>query len=693
MRTPSDSFAQLGTLVSPLLGFSFVSNMAVLISPLFMMQVLDRVIPSGNLNTLLMLLGIALLAVTLNSFVDFNRDIALGRAARWVDRFCMQAALSQQGKDRQQAIEAVLQLRGFFQPSFATSVLNLPWIPLFLGAIFLIHPLFLVLIACIVASLFLVKKAAEFATRTASAKAATAAGQASETLTDITENIATGDLEIIVNNLSDRFITQQDLHHQSEDHASRISTLATAISAGIRTGAQLSALSLGAFLVVSNELSAGGMIGASIICAKTIGAAEQAINSYPRIQATRKAVNLIRKYLGMSAQRTTEVSDLSGGIRCENLLYPRGGGAEPRLSRISFDLAPGECLAIIGDSGSGKTTLLHALCAIDPAPIGTVFLDESAAQTLGPETLRKMVGYLPQQAQLLSGSISDNIACFAAQPDDDRIINAAKSAGVHALISALPQAYDTDIAENRHLLSAGQKQRVALARAIYENPRYLFLDEPNALLDAQGERQLCDTLARLKKSGVTIVMSLHRSGIMGLADKVLLLDQGKLADFGPRAEVLGRRTSGSRRLVLPVNAAALLDLADWVTSQFMRNTDEAFCQKAILAATEMFNATCLNGPTDVERKVTFTFKFEDTKTCNIRLVDSFTTDLEAKLPKIRSLVRHPDVDMIDIDADELALAVVVQLTDSLQAMNAEETSVLDAWLSSDSAKRPQHSPI
>jgi len=659
--------------------------MAVLISPIFMMQVLDRVIPSSNLNTLLLLLAIALLAVATNAFIDYHRDMALGRASRWIDQVSMDTALKSQGEARKNSIDAVRNVRAFFQSNTTVNALNLPWIPLFLCALFLIHPYFLILVIGLVTTSFLLKKSIEVIVSARETKTTQIGHQANQVLGDISQNIAQGDLRSVVDNLCERYLALQKHQHENEDATSNITILNTAVLGFIRMAAQLLALSLGAFLVVSGELTAGGMIGASIICAKTIGAAEQGIGSLPRIHAAIKAVAVLQQQLAFPTTRQTEIPELSGSIRCEGLIYPRGGGAEPRLSRISFALEPGECLAIIGDSGSGKTTLLHALAAIDPAPIGAVFLDDSEVQTLGPDTQRRSIGYLPQQALLLNGTIAENISCFAVEPDDDKIIFAAKTASVHGLISSLPQSYDTNIGANPHLLSAGQKQRIALARAIFEHPQYLFLDEPNALLDAQGERQLCDTLAKLKQQGVTIVMVLHRSGIMGLADKVLLMDQGKLADFGPRSEVLGRRSNGERRLVLPVSASALQDLADWVSAQFLRNTDEGFCQKATLAATEMFNATCLNGPSDIARKVTFTFTFENAKTCNIRLMDSFSTNLEEKLPKIQSLVRHPDVDMIDIDADEMALAVVLQLSEKFSAERHAKTSVLNAWLTSDTA--------
>lgn len=386
------------------------------------------------------------------------------------------------------------------------------------------------------------------------------------------------------------------------------------------------------------------------------------------------------------AHTPTEMTELSGRLTAQGLIYPRGGGAPPRLDRVSIELLPGECLAIVGDSGSGKTTLLHALCGIDPAPIGSVFLDESEARTLGPETIAQHIGYLPQQARLVKGTLAENISCFAENPSDVKIVNAARTAGVHGLISALPQAYQTDLGDAPYVLSAGQKQRVALARSIYQNPKYLFLDEPNALLDAVGERQLCDTLAVLKSRGTTIVMVLHRSGIMGLADKVLMMDQGRMADYGPRAEVLGRMSNGKQRLKIPLNAASVQDLNDWIVAQFSRHSDREFCAKATMVGTELFNAACLNGAQDEQRDGIFTFRFIKEHLCELVLREERHSAAAEKMPKIRSLVEHPEVSMVDLPSDEIALAVVAQMADALQVQNIDDASLFSAVLSSDKSQ-------
>lgn len=688
----ANPLGQVKRLVVPLVLFSLITNLAVLVSPIYMMQVLDRVVPSGNLNTLALLLLVALGAIAIHGCVDFFRDICLSRTARWVETVGARAALRSTGEDRQAAIKNVGELAAFCTGGLAVTALNIPWIPVFLLALMLIHPMFLILIVGIVGATWGTGKACAFLTADAQAQAQSISGTEMRTLQDATDPVLVAGIRAILENLTHRFFSLQSKRHQFEEQAAQTKTLQTAVSGFLRTSAQILSLTLGAFLVVRGELTAGGMIGASIITAKTIGTIEASITGFTGLKSTFAAYKELGGQLTQTVHAPTEIEALSGTLSAQGLIYPRGGGAPPRLDRVTFDLTPGECLAIVGDSGSGKTTLLHALCGIDPAPIGSVFLDESEARTLGPETIAKEIGYLPQQARLVKGTLAENISCFEENPSDNKIIDAARTAGVHGLISALPQAYQSDMGASPYLLSAGQKQRVALARSIFQTPRYLFLDEPNALLDAVGERQLCDTLAVLKSRGTTIVMVLHRSGIMGLADKVLMLDQGRMADFGPRAEVLGRMSNGKQRLKIPLNAASVQDLNDWIVAQFSRHSDREFCAKAAMVGTELFNAACLNGAVDEQRNAIFTFRFHKEHLCELVLREERHTEAAEKMPKIRSLIEHPEVSMLDLPSDEIALAVVAQMADALKVENVEDASLFSAVLSSDKSQAKEMRP-
>ena len=674
-------------LVAPFVLFSFVSNTAILVSPIFMMQVLDRVVPSGNLSTLFLLLLVAASYLLLNAFIEVQKTICQRKTSQWIEKIGAQIAIQANGETRQLAIRHVGQLKTFFKSNQITSAVNIPWIPLFASALILIHPLFIILIGLVVSTLLVVKFAGNLIAKDDQTAAQDLSTKEVQTLGDAINPIVTTGISAISENLLKQYFSLQSQRHVKESATIITTASQDAGSNFIRTSAQLLSLSLGAALVVRGELSAGGMIGASIIAAKTIQTIEGTVASLPDIQASLIAFRSLKTMPFEQGNSTTEVLGLSGNLNCKGLTFPRGNGAPPRLERVSLELNTGECLVIIGDSGSGKTTLLHALNGSDPSPIGSVFLDETEVRTMGPATRTANLGYLPQQAVLLKGTIAQNISCFTDSPDDAKIIRTAKQAGVHGLISALPSAYQSDMAQSPYLLSAGQKQRIALARAIFQSPQYLFLDEPNALLDANGERQLCDTLAALKSNGTTIVMVLHRSGIMGLADKIAVLSNGRLTDFGARAEVLGRMNDGKQRLAIPFNENSLQDLSDWLTALFMRISDTEFCHKATLVATEMFNAAMQNGPNNIKREGTFIFRFIDQDHCEIILKEDQRTKAVDKMIKVRSLVKHPEVNMVDLPTDEIGLAVLTQLSEKLSIENIKNTSLFTAQLTSDKFQR------
>ncbi|MEM6465210.1 MAG: ATP-binding cassette domain-containing protein, partial [Pseudomonadota bacterium] len=250
--------------------------------------------------------------------------------------------------------------------------------------------------------------------------------------------------------------------------------------------------------------------------------------------------------------------------------------------------------------------------------------------------------------------------------------------GIHGMISALPLAYETDLGDTPYVLSAGQKQRVALARAVYDPPRYLFLDEPNALLDHNGERQLGDAIRRLKSTGTTIVLTAHRMGIVNLADQVLVLERGRPIEYGLRADILGRMANGHRRLKVPISGGALQDLSDWVARQFVRDGDDGFSQRATVVATELYNFAKKNGPDSPERLLGFEFRFIDDHTCSITLSEARKTQLEAKIHKVKEHVNMQQVAEGELPEDEASLATVFQIADTVAHSNKEGTSALCA---------------
>lgn len=683
-RTPSGSAAalrQINRLIMPLLVLSAISNLAILVGPIFMMQVLDRVLPTGNLHTLALLLGVAALALLLQAIVDGLRDLSLGRTARWYERLCAPLVLAQPLGRQQDCLSMVGHLKSALDGPAARAALSLPWLPVFTLMLWAIHPWFAGLAAVLIALAAALRLACHAAATVPAAALFSAHAQETRSMQDAQQVSSQPALSGLSHNLLSRFVAALGQRSRLEDRQSPLRAISASLEAYLRSLTQLLGLSLGAALVVQGDLSAGGMIAASLILTKTVSSFEAVFASVDELKQAARALAELRSLPVPSAKNGTDITKLNGALRCDGLIFPKRGGAPPRLDRISFALPPGSCLAIVGASGSGKSTLLEALAGITPCPIGTVWLDETEVSTLPLPSQTAHVGFLPQQARLFHGTLAENITSFAEPPDDAAVIATAKTAGVHGLISALPQSYDTDIGATPYVLSAGQKQRVALARAIFHRPRYLFLDEPNALLDAAGERQLCAVLARLKKQNTTIVMVIHRSGLMGLADHVLALESGRMADFGPRSDVLGRMSGGRRRLEVPLLEASLQDVTDWVGAQFSRSYDAALSQRAEMVASELFNLALTDGPRDTPRAAMFQFRFLNDRSCEITLTENRATKADRKLQKIARLLRQPDAKMSDLPRDEAAMAVLSQMSAGFDVQNVEGQAVFRAAVS------------
>ena len=677
----ASSLSHLKRLIPALVVLSAVSSLAVLVNPIFMMQVLDRVLPTGNLNTLMLLLVVAAAALLVQAVIEGLRDLSLQYAAHWSERAALPLILNAPAEARATALEDLAEVKNLLGGPNASALLSAPWLPLFVAVLWLIHPGFVALAAVLVllgagvnavSQLLISAQSPQFERQKTREHAALANVQA------LPKSPATAGLS---GHLITRLIKAMGARSLAEDRQVPITASASAAGTYIRSLTQLLGLSVGATLVVYDALSAGGMIAASLILSKTVLSCESALRAWPQFLVARQAFARLHNLPPPPQQEGTTIPALSGALRCEQLVFPKGGGAPPRLDRISFELPAGSCLAIVGASGSGKTTLLEALSGSAPCPIGAVWLEDTEVKTLPAASRTLHLGYLPQQAQLYRGTLAENIASFAPNAADDMVIEAAKTAGVHGLISALPDSYDTDIGHMPSVLSAGQKQRVALARAIFHHPKYLFLDEPNALLDAAGERQLCAVLARLKKQGTTIVMVIHRSGIMGLADYVLALEHGRMADFGPRAEVLGRMSGGRRRIDVPLRQDSLQDLTDWLGAQFTRSNDAPLSSRAELIATELFNLTCASGPRDLPRTATFAFRFLSEQSCELTATENRTTEAGAKIEKVTRLLRLPNADVGNLPGDEAALAVISQISDSFEIENISGQAVYRAAVS------------
>ncbi|MEM7440271.1 MAG: ATP-binding cassette domain-containing protein [Pseudomonadota bacterium] len=678
MARPSQVFGQLRGLSVPLVLFSLVTNLSVLVSPLFMMHVLDRVVPSGNLHTLIMLLSLALLCLATTALVEYFRDQALGRVSGWVEQKMVASVFDAGGQSgHAEPLRDVGRMRDFIA-SQATTLFDIPWIPLFLAALFLLHPAFFGLVILLVSVFAVCGWLSNYLAETAENSESDLRRGGMSSLAKLENFGSAGLLMGVRENLQSQYLGALNRSDEFSARAQKVRNVFGSINRFLRGSMQVGSLALGAFLVTQDQLSAGGMIGASILLGKVAGIMESVVRLFGQRKPLMAAIKRLEEATGAVGSARTEVADLSGAIRLVDAIVPRGGGQPPRLDRSSVQVAPGECVAIMGESGSGKTTLLEALAGINPPPIGNCFLDQTDIRTLDTQTRNSVIGFVPQTGHIQPGTIAQNIACFAPQPDDARVLAAARIAGVHGMISALPDAYETDLGATPFLLSAGQRQRIAFARALYSQPKYLFMDEPNALLDHNGERLMADAIYRLKTAGTTIVMTAHRMGIVNLSDRIIVMGGGRIADVGPRAEILGRVANSHRRLRLPISGGAGQDLLDWVHRQFVRDGDEEFKARATTVATELYMFAKENGPNATDRLLSFEFNFVDDTTCSITLSEAADMELQAKIHKVKGVVEMSLPDVSGLQNDEKSLATVMQLSDVFEHRSEEEFSAFFA---------------
>jgi ATP-binding cassette, subfamily C, type I secretion system permease/ATPase len=311
------------------------------------------------------------------------------------------------------------------------------------------------------------------------------------------------------------------------------------LTRSVRLMVQAGVMGLGAWLVLQNQLTPGAMLAASILVSRALAPVEQLVGTWRTVVNGRESWARLRELLAADAGSADRLSLPAprGRLAVENAGLC-GTDGRALLRDLSFALEPGECLAVVGPSGAGKSTLCRLLTGVISADLGAVRLDAARLEDYPRATLGRHVGYLPQEAMLFAGTVAENIARMAPDVDGREVVRAAQLAGAHEMILRLPQGYATQLSDGGAPLSGGQRQRIGLARAVYGEPRLVVLDEPNAHLDAEGELALMATLGRLKEARATTIMVTHRPQALRWADKMLVLDHGSLARFGPRDAIL-----------------------------------------------------------------------------------------------------------------------------------------------------------
>jgi PrtD family type I secretion system ABC transporter len=527
--------------------FSLGMNLLVLASPLYMLQVYDRVLVTGRLETLALLTVLAATALLVYGLLDALRSISLVRVSCWlVDRLgpvyldsTVRARLRGDTAGAQ-PLRDLDQIQAFIASPGLVVFLDLPWVPLSLVLIWLLHPALGVLALVSLLALLALGALNEALTRQPTLDAShsqIAAAHLADAMAGNAEAVwAMGML---------RAMTERWRHKNADRlNASRRGYETGALILGttkfVRLFVQSAMLGLGAYLFTAGELTGGAMIASSILLGRALQPIEIAVSSWRGWGAARAAWSRLQ----MRAQFVppepvrTRLPEPAGRVTFDRVTYIPPGGSAPVLRDVSFQALPGEALAIVGHSASGKSTLCRLIVGTAEPSAGEVRIDGSEIRHWNPEDLGRHIGYLPQDVELFAGTVRENIARMTDDEEDEAVVEAARLAQAQECIRRLPQGYDTPVGDGGARLSGGQRQRIGLARAVYRCPRLIVLDEPNANLDEQGEAALAAAIDKLKRRGCTVLIVGHRPSTLAQADKVLLLAKGRVLFFGTHDEVL-----------------------------------------------------------------------------------------------------------------------------------------------------------
>ena len=528
--------------------FSAAVNLLMLVPVIYMLQVYDRVVSSGSYSTLAMLtLLMVALTAALGGFewvrsmilISASNRIEKNLRRRVSDATFKRALLTGGAVSNSQPLSDLSSLRQFLTGNGLFAFFDAPWFPIYVFVMFMFHPMFGY--AAIFAGIVMIALA--FTTEKVTSKKLQDANTQSNWINNQVNGTLKNSEVIAAMGMAD------DLRHRQEKRFDQVLTLQTdaSRSAGVlqslsktfRMVMQSLLLGLGALLALRQEISPGMMIAGSLLLGRALAPIDMLVGTWKGFTLARGQYERLGALLNQIPKdaETMSLPEPTGKLSVEQVMVVPPGSKNIVVRGVTMELSPGEALGIVGPSASGKSCLARALLGIWPAYSGKVRLDGADIAAWDRTELGPHIGYLPQDIELFDGSISENIARFG-DVDPDKVVAAAKTAGVHDLILHLPQGYDTVIGGSGGILSGGQRQRIGLARAIYGSPKYLVLDEPNSNLDDQGERELVEAIRRIKAGGATVIVITHRTMVLQCVDKILVMRDGAAQSFGPRDQVL-----------------------------------------------------------------------------------------------------------------------------------------------------------
>ena len=528
--------------------FSLFINALMLVPTFYMLQVYGRVVTSGSISTLVMLTIIMTVLMVTMGALELVRSRIMVRVSSKLDillsrdlyRASFKRALDSGGMDSSaQALNDLTGLRQFMTGNGLFAFFDAPWLPIYIAVMFMFHPWYgwMAIICAIILVIFAILNEKMTGSTLAAANKENIAAS-------LYTNKNLRNAEVIesmgmLNTLIDRWAQRQKKVLTLQSIASDKGGLMSNISKTFRMLVQSLILGLGAYLAVNHEINGGLVIAGSVLLGRALAPLDLIIGSWKGFISARSQYARLNEILDKQQSEPERMSlpAPEGHVLVENLIVSAPGGKTPIIKGISFSVPAGQVVGIIGPSASGKSTLARALMGIWAPQHGVVRLDGADIANWDKDELGPHVGYLPQDIELFEGSISENIARFS-DIDPDKVIRAARVAGVHEMILLLPEGYDTVIGSDGVNLSGGQRQRIGLARAIYGAPRLIILDEPNSNLDETGEQALAQAIMHMKASGSTIFVITHRTTILSQLDRLIVMSAGGISMYGPREQVM-----------------------------------------------------------------------------------------------------------------------------------------------------------
>lgn len=546
--------------------FSVFANILMLTGPLFMLQIYDRVLGSRSEETLVAMFGLVALLFLFFGLLEFARGRVMSRVgARFQSELgpnLFMAVLERSARYRgmpegKTALADLQAVRNFLTSPVFFALMDMPWTPVFLVAIFIFHPMLgwlavfgggLLILSAFLNQLMTQKRVGEAQAR------ALASDRFSKQVESGSELIwAQG----MGPHMQTRWARMMEDGLAKTINANDWTGGFSAFTKSFRLFLQSAMLALGAWLVLQNEVTPGAMIASSIMLGRALAPVEQALNQWPVAQRARSGMQNLRAFLNRlpDTEDPTRLPDPKAMLSAQSVTVVGRAGEKPVLNAVSLVVPAGQALGVIGKSGSGKSTIARVLTGLLEPRAGEVRLGGATLQQYGPERLGDLIGYLPQDVMLFDGTVAENIAHMSLNPDSDKVVRAAKRARIHDIILGLPDGYDSVVSAGSLQLSGGQKQRLALARALYNDPTVLILDEPNSALDADGSDALNAAVNEMKAEMKSVVIMTHRPAAIQTCETLVVVDGGRVVAQGPRDEVLQSMVRNAKEIQRVVGGA------------------------------------------------------------------------------------------------------------------------------------------